>query len=300
MPIPCRSIWIWLLTICSSAGVSTRHSINAPNSNRDRTNDNTDLAVNSPLLDSSTVSVSDSFVVPRYQPIVGTGLVPLTSQVLENRWSSRSGPRILEFFTGAPDSSNIWINDGGTKPYRDCQKKYKTQNYFSLILTINFQLYVERSHIRAVLTGFDECGFANICFLVAHLDCFQMQFGQRTVRVMFNGYSKTIYICYLCIYLQRLPYLILTCLWIPLGYSRRFRRRTPRRFGCFPWTIWSNAIRRINQRRLGIPAQLVDRVVSIRCRPLSLNSLTKNTKLFKQEYAHNSRSLFKFWRNLQK
>lgn len=110
-------------------------------SKRDRTNDNTDLAVNNPFESTSTVNVSDNFVDPRYQPTIGDGLVPRTSQVLEKRWPSRSGPRMLEFLTGTLDASRIWIKAGGTfnKGTR------KSLNYGGKIMNICIDTHPTRS-----------------------------------------------------------------------------------------------------------------------------------------------------------
>lgn len=67
--LPWRSSTNWLLTMCSRAGVSTRHSMMDANSWRDKTSDSVDFTRNSPL-DSSIVTVSARKVFSKFFKLV--------------------------------------------------------------------------------------------------------------------------------------------------------------------------------------------------------------------------------------
>lgn len=56
--------------------------------------------------------------------------------------------------------------------------------------TAHFELNVERSNIRAVFVGLQKGGLAHVRLLVSHLNRFQVQLGQWTVRVVFDGYPE--------------------------------------------------------------------------------------------------------------
>lgn len=114
-----KSMNNWFEIIGSSSVVFTRHSIVFPNSWRDKLRISFELTVKRPRLTSgSTVSWAVNFFPPLYQPIVGWGRAPRTSQAVSNRWPSFKGPIVDPFRISVSSLCVIIIADGGTMTFK--------------------------------------------------------------------------------------------------------------------------------------------------------------------------------------